>query len=58
MDAADLMHTMRMSGRAFDVVDLDPYGSAMPFLDPAIQCLKDGGLLCATFTDMRVLCDT
>jgi hypothetical protein len=24
-------------------VDLDPYGTAAPFVDPAIQCVKDGG---------------
>lgn len=38
----------------FDVVDLDPYGTAAPFLDAAIQCLQDGGLLCVTCTDAGV----
>ncbi|KAI9881839.1 MAG: RNA methyltransferase tRNA(m5U54)methyltransferase, partial [Watsoniomyces obsoletus] len=38
----------------FDVVDLDPYGTAAPFLDAAIQCLSDGGLLCVTCTDAGV----
>ena len=38
----------------FDVVDLDPYGTAAPFLDAAIQCLVDGGLLCVTCTDAGV----
>jgi len=38
----------------FDVVDLDPYGTAAPFLDAAIQCLADGGLLCVTCTDAGV----
>jgi len=40
----------------FDVIDLDPYGSAIPMIDSAIQSLKSGGLLLATFTDMPVLC--
>lgn len=40
----------------FDVVDLDPYGSAAPFLEPAIRCISDGGLLCVTCTDLPVLC--
>ncbi len=40
----------------FDVVDLDPYGSASPFLDIAVQCVTDGGLMCVTCTDMAVLC--
>ena len=40
----------------FDIIDLDPYGTAVPFLDSAIQSLRNGGLLCVTFTDMAVLC--
>ncbi|KAJ1339821.1 N2,N2-dimethylguanosine tRNA methyltransferase [Batrachochytrium salamandrivorans] len=39
----------------YDVVDLDPYGSAAPFLDGAVQSVADGGLLCITCTDMAVL---
>jgi tRNA (guanine26-N2/guanine27-N2)-dimethyltransferase len=41
-------------GRAhkFDVVDLDPYGTAAPFFDAAVQAVRDdGGLLCITCTD-------
>jgi N2,N2-dimethylguanosine tRNA methyltransferase len=38
----------------FDVIDLDPYGSAAPFMDAAVQSVKDGGLLCVTCTDMAV----
>lgn len=40
----------------FEVIDLDPYGSAMPMIDSAIQGIKNGGLICVTFTDMTVLC--
>ena len=40
----------------FDVIDLDPYGTAAPFLDAAVQAVDgDGGLLCVTCTDMTVL---
>jgi hypothetical protein len=28
-----------------DVVDLDPYGTAAPFIDAAVQCITDGGIL-------------
>lgn len=38
----------------FDVVDLDPYGTAAPFLDAAIQAVTDGGMLCVTCTDAGV----
>lgn len=38
----------------FDVIDLDPYGTASPFLDAAVQAAKDGGLLCVTCTDAGV----
>lgn len=40
----------------FDIIDLDPYGTAIPLLDSAIQSLPSGGFLCVTFTDMPVLC--
>ncbi|RNF22554.1 putative N(2), N(2)-dimethylguanosine tRNA methyltransferase [Trypanosoma conorhini] len=39
-----------------DVVDLDPYGSASPFLDAAMRCIKEGGLLLVTSTDSAILC--
>jgi tRNA (guanine26-N2/guanine27-N2)-dimethyltransferase len=42
--------------KQFDVIDLDPYGSAIPMIDSAIQSVKNNGLLCVTFTDMPVLC--
>lgn len=38
----------------FDVIDLDPYGTAAPFIDSALQAIKDGGLLCVTCTDAGV----
>ncbi|KAK4157326.1 S-adenosyl-L-methionine-dependent methyltransferase [Chaetomidium leptoderma] len=39
----------------YDIVDLDPYGSAAPFLDAAVQAVRDdGGLLCVTCTDSGV----
>ena len=52
-DAAQLMYS---NPHFFDIVDLDPYGSAIPFIDSCIHCAKSGALLCITFTDMPVLC--
>lgn len=40
----------------FDIVDLDPYGSMVPFLFSTLKSLKKRGLLCVTCTDTRVLC--
>ena len=39
----------------WDVIDLDPYGSAAPFLDAAVQAIESGGMLCITCTDMAAL---
>ncbi|KAF2663112.1 TRM-domain-containing protein [Microthyrium microscopicum] len=42
------------NGVPYSVVDLDPYGTAVPFLDSAVQAVADGGLLCVTCTDTAV----
>ena len=36
-DAAALMYSRRKAEDRFTIVDLDPYGSAAPFLDAAVQ---------------------
>lgn len=55
-DAIEVMALARSREKRFDVVDLDPYGSAAPFLDSAVQAVSDGGLLAVTCTDLAVLC--
>ncbi|EKG20353.1 N2N2-dimethylguanosine tRNA methyltransferase, partial [Macrophomina phaseolina MS6] len=45
-------------GHKYDVIDLDPYGTAVPFLDGAVQAATDGGLLCVTCTDAGVFAST
>lgn len=40
--------------RTFDVVDLDPFGTPVPFLDSAVRSTKS--LLCVTATDTAPLC--
>lgn len=52
------MYAHREEKNRVDVVDLDPYGTAAPFMDAAVQCIKDGGLLCVTCTDLSVLATT
>ena len=49
------MYSDRPERQRVDCVDLDPYGTASPFIDAAVQCVNDGGLLCVTCTDMGVL---
>ena len=40
----------------YDVIDLDPYGTPVTFLDSAVQSIAEGGMLCVTATDSAVLC--
>ncbi|OQS05091.1 N(2),N(2)-dimethylguanosine tRNA methyltransferase [Thraustotheca clavata] len=54
-DATAVMYRHRKEADNFDVIDLDPYGSASIFLDGAVQAIAHGGLLCVTCTDMPVL---
>ena len=65
------MYSHREEKDRVDVIDLDPYGTAAPFIDGAVQAVKDGGeqhslqdghfvdgrigLLCVTCTDLAVL---
>ncbi|KAK7074375.1 tRNA methyltransferase 1 [Halocaridina rubra] len=55
-DASMLMYENKVPNKRFQAVDLDPYGSPHVFLDGAVQCVADGGLLLVTCTDMAVLC--
>jgi len=52
------MYNHRAEGSRVDVVDLDPYGTAAPFIDAAVQSVNDSGLLCVTCTDLSVLANT
>ncbi|KAH7914686.1 tRNA methyltransferase [Hygrophoropsis aurantiaca] len=57
-DACALMYNHRTEKTRVDVIDLDPYGTAAPFIDAAVQAVNDGGLLCVTCTDLSVLATT
>lgn len=39
----------------WEVIDIDPYGSATPFIDGAVRAVRDGGLVSITSTDMPIL---
>nr|CAD7608541.1 unnamed protein product [Timema genevievae] len=55
-DAVLVMYQHRRYQDRFHAVDLDPYGCPSHFLDAAVQCVSDGGVLLVTCTDMAVLC--
>ncbi|KAE9413858.1 hypothetical protein Angca_010106, partial [Angiostrongylus cantonensis] len=55
-DATETMMNHRSINKRFHAVDLDPYGSATIFLDSAVQCVAENGILMVTCTDMAVLC--
>ena len=38
------LYAHRESSQRFDVIDLDPYGTAAPFIDGAVQAISDGGM--------------
>ncbi|KAL3307825.1 RNA methyltransferase tRNA(m5U54)methyltransferase, partial [Cichlidogyrus casuarinus] len=57
-DAIQLMHSSSGFETRFHVIDIDPYGTASPFLDASINAMQENGLLCVTSTDMAVLCGT
>ncbi|MCK5548356.1 MAG: tRNA (guanine(10)-N(2))-dimethyltransferase, partial [Thermoplasmata archaeon] len=44
--------------RRFDHIDVDPYGTPVPFLDDAFRALRRRGYLSVTATDKGALCGT
>ncbi|MEM0057943.1 MAG: tRNA (guanine(10)-N(2))-dimethyltransferase [Candidatus Bathyarchaeia archaeon] len=56
MDANLLLARHSAPHKRFDVIDVDPFGSPVPFLDSAIRATRDGGMLALTATDMAPLC--
>ncbi|KAI8831725.1 S-adenosyl-L-methionine-dependent methyltransferase [Chytridium lagenaria] len=55
-DANEVMYkSIYTHSEPFSIIDLDPFGTAAPFLDAAVRCVRDGGLLCVTCTDMATL---
>ncbi len=47
-----------LAARKYDVVDIDPCGSPMPFLDAGLRAVRHDGLLCITATDTGALAGT
>lgn len=49
------MQKLNFENKIVHAIDLDPYGCPTRFLDSAVNCVCDGGLLMITCTDMAVL---
>lgn len=43
-------------GGGWDFIDVDPFGSCLPFLEAAVAGVNDGGVLAVAATDLAVLC--
>ncbi|NPB00155.1 MAG: tRNA (guanine-N1)-methyltransferase [Crenarchaeota archaeon] len=52
-DASQLLLNLR--GRIIDIVDVDPFGSPIEFIYPALKAIRHRGLLAVTATDVGVL---
>jgi tRNA (guanine26-N2/guanine27-N2)-dimethyltransferase len=55
-DANFLLGCYGAPRKRFDYIDIDPFGSPVPYMDSAIRALRNGGLLALTATDMAPLC--
>ncbi len=55
-DANLVLSRYAMPRRRFDYIDIDPFGSPVPYLDSALRALRNGALLALTATDMAPLC--
>ena len=58
MDASQLLLAISQLGVRFDYIDIDPFGSPMPFLDAALRSARRGAVLAVTATDTAPLSGT
>lgn len=55
-DANFLLNQYGAPKKRFDVIDVDPFGSPVPYLDTALRALRNNGLIALTATDLAPLC--
>jgi tRNA (guanine26-N2/guanine27-N2)-dimethyltransferase len=55
-DANCLLGCYGAPRKRFDAIDVDPFGSPVPYLDSALRALRNSGLLALTATDLASLC--
>lgn len=56
MEANIFLDEYSMPKKRFNVIDVDPFGSPVPYLDSAVRALRSRGLLAVTATDVASLC--
>ena len=57
-DANALLHQLRARRERVHIVDLDPFGSPVPFVEASLAALRGRGVLAATATDTAPLTGT
>jgi len=55
-DANFVLSSYAAPRRRFDYVDVDPFGSPVPYIDSALRAARNKALLALTATDMAPLC--
>jgi tRNA (guanine26-N2/guanine27-N2)-dimethyltransferase len=55
-DANRLLSNNASPKKRFDIIDVDPFGTPVPYLDSAFRALKNKGVLAVTATDLAPLC--
>lgn len=55
-DANCVLSCNSAPSQRFDVIDVDPFGTPVPFIDSALRALRNNGLLASTATDLAPLC--
>ncbi len=57
-DDASILMLKLARNEKFDIVDIDPFGSPIPFIRAAFKLIGNEGMLCVTATDLAVLMGT
>ncbi len=47
---------LKLNKNLYDMIDIDPFGSPSPYIDSAIESVKNNGLIAVTATDLTALC--
>jgi tRNA (guanine26-N2/guanine27-N2)-dimethyltransferase len=55
-DANCVLNCNASPKKRFDIIDIDPFGTPVPYLDSALRALKNKGLIATTATDLAPLC--